>query len=151
MKHTLPASSGLSKFIIFSVFVWLVLLWLQSTYIVIIGGPSYLFWTSFGLLVLNILSLNPTPFKNKIALIVSAVLLLYLGLNSLFCAYLILGFYSIFYLYSDYYRYKKIIKMIGLFVIMIVFALYQTQSLQELKHQYAAYETNETWQKYGAL
>lgn len=34
---------------------------------------------------------------------------------------------------------------------MIVFALYQAQSLKELKHQYAAYETGETWQKYGAL
>ena len=151
MKHTLPTSSGFSRFIIFSIFVWLVLLWLQSSYIVVIGGPSYLFWTSLGLLVLNGLSVHSTSFKNKLALIVSAGLVIYLGANSLFCAYLILGFYSIFFLYSGYYRYKKLIKLIGLFVIMIVFALYQAQSLQELEHHYAAYETGETWQKYGAL
>ena len=151
MKHTLPASSGLSKFIIFSVFVWLVLLWLQSTYIVIIGGHAYLFWTSFGLLILNILSLRPTILKNRIALVTTAALLIYLVFNSLFCTYLMIAFYCIFYLYSDEYKNKRAIKLISLFLIMIIFAIYQTQSLHELKSHYATYETGETWQKYGAL
>lgn len=151
MKHTLPASSGLSKFIIFSVFVWLVLLWLQSTYIVIIGGPAYLFWTSFGLLVLNILSLRPTILKNRIAFVITAALLIYLVLNSLFFTYLMIAFYCIFYLYSDEYKNKRAIKLISLFLIMIIFAVYQTQSLHELKSHYETYETGETWQKYGAL
>lgn len=151
MKHTLPASSGLSKFIIFSVFVWLVLLWLQSTYIVIIGGHAYLFWTSFGLLVLNILSLRPTILKNRIALVTTAALLIYLVFNSLFCTYLMIAFYCIFYLYSDEYKHKRAIKLISLFLIMIIFAIYQTQSLHELKSHYEPYETGETWQKYGAL
>ena len=151
MKHTLPASSGLSKFIIFSVFVWLVLLWLQSTYIVIIGGPAYLFWTSFGLLVLNILSLRPTILKNRIAFVITAALLIYLVLNSLFCTYLMIAFYCIFYLYSDEYKNKRAIKLISLFLIMIIFAVYQTQSLHELKSHYETYEMGETWQKYGAL
>ena len=87
MKHTLPESSGPSKFIIFSVFVWLVLLWLQSTYIVIIGGQAYLFWTSLGLLILNVLSLRPNILKNRIALAITALLLLYLGFHSLFYTY----------------------------------------------------------------
>ncbi|ENW08953.1 hypothetical protein [Acinetobacter beijerinckii] len=151
MKHTLPASSTSSKFIIVSIFVWLAVLWLQSTYLVIIGGDVYLFWTSLGLFVLNLLSLRSSQFKNKIALMITAVLLLYLVFHSLFCTYLILAFYCIFYLYSGDYRFKRLIKLIGLFLIMIVFALYQAQSLKELKHQYAAYETGETWQKYGAL
>ncbi|WP_033133482.1 hypothetical protein [Acinetobacter sp. MN12] len=151
MKHTLPASSGLSKFIIFSVFVWLVLLWLQSTYIVIIGGHAYLFWTSFGLLILNILSLRPTILKNRIALVTTAAFLIYLVFNSLFCTYLMIAFYCIFYLYSDEYKNKRAIKLISLFLIMIIFAIYQTQSLHELKSHYETYETGETWQKYGAL
>ena len=151
MKHTLPESSGPSKFIIFSVFVWLVLLWLQSTYIVIIGGQAYLFWTSLGLLILNVLSLRPKILKNRIALAITAVLLVYLLFNSLFCTYLMIAFYCIFYLYSGEYKNKRAIKLISLFLIMIVFAIYQSQSLHELKSHYAPYETGETWQKYGAL
>ena len=151
MKHTLPPASGLSKFIIFSVFVWLVLLWLQSTYIVIIGGQAYLFWTSFGLLILNVLSLRPTILKNRIAFVITAALLIYLVFNSLFCTYLMIAFYCIFYLYSDEYKHKRAIKLISLFLIMIIFAIYQTQSLHELKSHYETYETGETWQKYGAL
>ncbi|MEQ1311223.1 hypothetical protein [Acinetobacter sp. XH1639] len=151
MKHTLPESSGPSKFIIFSVFVWLVLLWLQSTYIVIIGGQAYLFWTSLGLLILNVLSLRPNILKNRIALAITALLLLYLGFHSLFYTYLIIAFYCIFYLYEGEYKHKRAIKLISLFLIMIVFAIYQSQSLHELKSHYANYETGETWQKYGAL
>ncbi len=131
MKHTLPPASGLSKFIIFSVFVWLVLLWLQSTYIVVIGGQAYLFWTSFGLLILNILSLRPSTLKNRIALAITAVLLVYLVFNSLFCTYLMIAFYCIFYLYSGEYKNKRAIKLISLFLIMIIFAIYQSQSLHE--------------------
>ncbi|WP_038343056.1 hypothetical protein [Acinetobacter sp. A47] len=151
MKHTLPASSGASRFIIVSIFIWLALLCLQSAYIVIIGGDGYLFWTSFGLLILNILSLRPTLLKNRLATAMTAVLLIYLVLNSLFCTYLIIAFYCIFYLYSDDYKYKRLIKLAGLFLIMVMFALYQSQSLQELKQKYAAYETGETWQQHGAL
>lgn len=151
MKHTLPASSGASRFIIVSIFVWLVLLCLQSAYIVIIGGSAYLFWTSVGLLILNILSLRPTILKNRIATALTAILLIYLVLNSLFCTYLIVAFYCIFYLYSGEYKYKRLIKLAGLFLIMIIFALYQSQSLHELKQTYAPYETGETWQQYGAL
>ncbi|NIE95730.1 hypothetical protein NDN11_03590 [Acinetobacter sp. C26M] len=151
MKHTLPTSSGLSKFIIFSIFVWLVLLWLQSTYIVVIGGDAYLFWTSLGLLVLNILSLRPNILKNRIALVITVALLIYLLFHSLFCTYLMIAFYCIFYLYSGEYKNKRMIKLISLFLIMIIFAIYQTQSLHELKSHYATYDTGETWQKYGAL
>ncbi|QER40425.1 hypothetical protein F2A31_12205 [Acinetobacter suaedae] len=151
MKDSLPVSSGASKFIIVSIFLWLMLLWLQSTYIVIIGGQSYLFWTSIGFLFLYIFSFHPTTLKNRIILLFTTLLLIYLALNSLFCTYLILAFYCIFYLYSSHYRYKKLIKLGGLFVIMIVFALYQTQSLHELKEKYAPHETGETWQQYGAL
>ncbi|ENU30865.1 hypothetical protein F991_01208 [Acinetobacter sp. CIP-A165] len=151
MKDALPTTSGLSKFIIFSVFVWLVLLYLQSSYIVIIGGSAYLFWTSLGLLLLNLLSFRPSTFKNRTALLFTTLLLIYLALNSLFCTYLILAFYCIFYLYSGNYRYKKLIKLAGLFLILIVFALYQAQSLHELKEKYAPHETGETWQQYGAL
>ena len=68
MKHSLPASSESSKFIISSIFIWLTLLWLQATYIVIIGGNSYLFWTALGLLVLTALSFRPSSLKNRIAL-----------------------------------------------------------------------------------
>ncbi|ENW99449.1 hypothetical protein F900_02615 [Acinetobacter modestus] len=151
MKHTLPASSGLSKFIIFSIFLWLVLLWLQSTYIVVIGGDAYLFWTSLGLLVLNLLSLRPNILKNRIALGITAILLIYLLFHSLFCTYLMIAFYCIFFLYSGEYKNKRTIKLISLFLIMIIFAIYQTQSLHELKSHYATYDTGETWQKYGAL
>ena len=127
------------------------LLWLQSTYIVIIGGQAYLFWTSLGLLILNVLSLRPNILKNRIALAITALLLLYLGFHSLFYTYLIIAFYCIFYLYEGEYKHKRAIKLISLFLIMIVFAIYQSQSLHELKSQYANYETGETWQKYGAL
>lgn len=151
MKHTLPASSGSSKFIIFSVFVWLILLWAQATYIVIIGGNGYLFWTAFGLLTLTVLSLRPNILKNRTAFVLTAALLIYLIFNSLFCTYLILAFYCIFYLYSGNYKHKRLIKLISLFLIMIIFALYQTQSLHELKNHYSHYETGETWQQYGAL
>lgn len=151
MKDSLPASSGSSKFINFSIFVWLILLCLQSSYIVIIGGPSYLFWTSTGFLFLYIYSIHPSTLKNRIILLLTTLLLIYLALNSLFCTYLILAFYCIFYLYSGHYRHKRLIKLGGLFVIMIVFALYQTQSLHELKEKYAPHETGETWQQYGAL
>ena len=151
MKDSLPATSGHSKVIIFSVLVWLALLCLQSTYIVIIGGSTYLFWTSLGLLVLHLLSFRPNTFKNRTALVFTTFLLIYLALNSLFCTYLVLAFYCIFYLYSGHYRYKKLIKLAGLFLILIVFALYQAQSLHELKEKYAAHDTGETWQQYGAL
>ncbi|GEM_PF-999264 len=151
MKHTLPASSGASRFILVSIFVWLVLLCLQSFYIVIIGGSAYLFWTALGLLILNVLSLHATVLKNRIATALTAVLLIYLVLNSLFCTYLIVAFYCIFYLYSDEYKNKRLIKLAGLFLIMIIFALYQSQSLHELKQKYAPYETGETWQQHGAL
>ena len=56
-----------------------------------------------------------------------------------------------FYLYEGEYKHKRAIKLISLFLIMIVFAIYQSQSLHELKSHYANYETGETWQKYGAL
>lgn len=151
MKHTLPASSSASRFILVSIFVWLVLLCLQSVYIVIIGGSAYLFWTALGLLILNVLSLHATVLKNRIATALTAVLLIYLVLNSLFCTYLIVAFYCIFYLYSDEYKNKRLIKLAGLFLIMIIFALYQSQSLHELKQKYAPYETGETWQQHGAL
>ena len=141
MKHTLPASSGSSKFIIFSVFVWLILLWAQATYIVIIGGNGYLFWTAFGLLALTILSLRPSILKNRTAFVLTAALLIYL----------ILAFYCIFYLYSGNYKHKRLIKLVSLFLIMIIFALYQSQSLHELKTHYSHYNTGETWQQYGAL
>lgn len=151
MKHTLPASLGSSKFIIFSVFVWLILLWAQATYIVIIGGNGYLFWTAFGLLALTILSLRPSVLKNRTAFFLTAALLIYLIFNSLFCTYLILAFYCIFYLYSGNYKHKRLIKLVSLFLIMIIFALYQSQSLHELKTHYSHYNTGETWQQYGAL
>ncbi len=151
MKHSLPASSESSKFIISSIFIWLTLLWLQATYIVIIGGDSYLFWTALGLSVLTALSFRPSSLKNRIALVLTLVLLGNLVFHSLFCTYLILAFYCIFYLYSGHYKYKRFMKLFCLFFIMILFALYQTQSLKELKSHYAPYETGETWQKYGAL
>jgi hypothetical protein len=101
--------------------------------------------------ILNLLSLRPSILKNRIALAITALLLLYLGFHSLFCTYLIIAFYCIFYLYAGEYKHKRAIKLISLFLIMIVFAIYQSQSLHELKSHYANYETGETWQKYGAL
>jgi hypothetical protein len=114
-------------------------------------------WSSLSVLdfirsvILNLLSLRPSILKNRIALAITALLLLYLGFHSLFCTYLIIAFYCIFYLYAGEYKHKRAIKLISLFLIMIIFAIYQSQSLHELKSHYANYETGETWQKYGAL
>ena len=88
---------------------------------------------------------------NLTAFVLTAVLLIYLIFNSLFCTYLILAFYCIFYLYSGNYKHKRLIKLVSLFLIMIIFALYQSQSLHELKIHYSHYNTGETWQQYGAL
>jgi hypothetical protein len=103
-----------------------------------------------GSVILNTQS-TPQHLKNRIALAITALLLLYLGFHSLFCTYLIIAFYCIFYLYAGEYKHKRAIKLISLFLIMIIFAIYQSQSLHELKSHYANYETGETWQKYGAL
>jgi hypothetical protein len=108
---------------------------------------SGLHWVCY----LKLLSLRPNILKNRIALAITALLLLYLGFHSLFCTYLIIAFYCIFYLYAGEYKHKRAIKLISLFLIMIIFAIYQSQSLHELKSHYANYETGETWQKYGAL
>jgi RsiW-degrading membrane proteinase PrsW (M82 family) len=64
---------------------------------------------------------------------------------------LVILIYCIFYLYSGNYKHKRLIKLVSLFLIMIIFALYQSQSLHELKIHYSHYNTGETWQQYGAL
>jgi hypothetical protein len=116
-----------------------------------LSGSSLSVLDFFGSVDSERTQLAPQHLKNRIALAITALLLLYLGFHSLFCTYLIIAFYCIFYLYAGEYKHKRAIKLISLFLIMIVFAIYQSQSLHELKSHYANYETGETWQKYGAL
>ncbi len=128
-----------------------IMLGLQATYIVIIGGTASLFWFSIGLVCLTGLSNSVSSMKRLIASIIFFALALYfiLAQNFLLMAGLLWS-YIAFLTYPKY-LYHRIIKTVSLLIIIILFYVHQQTYFEQLKHQYKLHDSGETWQQSGAL